>query len=82
LLRFIHQSELGLVKMRELVELKTSARFSHHGGNEGYRCFIVAYVNSGEGAIVMTNSDNSFELIQEIVRSIAKEYGWLDYPLN
>ena len=59
-----------------------SSRFSHHGGNEGYRCFIVAYVNSGEGAIVMTNSDNSFELIQEIVRSIAKEYGWLDYPLN
>ena len=59
-----------------------SARFSHHGGNEGYRGFIVAYVNSGEGAIVMTNSDNAFELIQEIVRSIAKEYGWLDYPLN
>lgn len=59
-----------------------SARFSHHGGNEGYRCFIVAYLNSGEAAIVMTNSDNAFELIQEIVRSIAKEYGWLDYPLN
>ena len=59
-----------------------AARFSHHGGNEGYRCFIVAYVNSGEGAIVMTNSDNAFELIQEIVRSIAKEYGWRDYPQN
>ena len=59
-----------------------SARFSHHGGNEGYRCFVVAYVNSGEGAIVMTNSDNGFELIQEIVRSIAKEYGWPDYPLS
>ncbi|HKY42511.1 MAG TPA: serine hydrolase domain-containing protein, partial [Pyrinomonadaceae bacterium] len=59
-----------------------SARFSHHGGNEGYRCFIVAYVNATEGAIVMTNSDNGFELIQEIVRSIAKEYGWLDYPLT
>jgi CubicO group peptidase (beta-lactamase class C family) len=59
-----------------------SARFSHHGGNEGYRCFIVAYVNSGEGAIVMTNSDNGFELIQEIVRSIAKEYGWPHYPQN
>ena len=59
-----------------------STRFSHHGGNDGYRAFIVAYVNSGEGAIVMTNSDNGAELIQEIVRSIAKEYGWPDYPLN
>ena len=59
-----------------------SMRFSHHGGNDGYRAFIVAYVNSGEGAIVMTNSDNGADLIQEIVRSIAKEYGWPDYPLN
>lgn len=58
------------------------ARFSHHGGNEGYRCFIVAYVNSGQGAIVMTNSDNAFDLIQEIIRSIAKEYRWPDYPQN
>lgn len=59
-----------------------SLRFSHHGGNEGYRAFLVAYVNSGEGAIIMTNSDNGAELIQEIVRSIAKEYGWTDYPLS
>ena len=59
-----------------------STRFSHHGGNDGYRAFIVAYVDSGEGAIVMTNSDNGAELIQEIVRSIAKEYGWPDYPLS
>ena len=57
-----------------------SARFSHHGGNTGYRCFIVAYNDLGQGAIVMTNSDNGFELVQEIVRSIAKEYGWPDYP--
>ena len=57
-----------------------STRFSHHGGNDGFRAFVVAYVNSGEGAIVMTNSDDGAELIQEIVRSIAKEYDWPDYP--
>lgn len=59
-----------------------SARFSHHGGNTGYRCFIVAYNELGQGAIVMTNSDNGFELVQEIIRSIAKEYGWPDYPFE
>lgn len=59
-----------------------SARFSHHGGNTGYRCFLVAYNHLGQGAIVMTNSDNGAELVQEIVRSIAKEYGWPDYPLG
>jgi hypothetical protein len=32
--------------------------------------------------LLMTNSDNGNELIQEIIRSIAKEYSWLDYPIN
>jgi CubicO group peptidase (beta-lactamase class C family) len=59
-----------------------SARFSHHGGNEGYRCFLVAYSDLGQGAVVMTNSDNGFELVQEIIRSIAREYGWVDYPFD
>ena len=61
-----------------------SARFSHHGDNEGYSCFIVAYCEreAGQGAVVMTNSDNGFWLIQEIVQSIAKKYGWVDYPLD
>lgn len=59
-----------------------AARFSHHGGNVGYTCFIVVYLDRGQGAVVMTNSDNGRELIQEIVRSIAKEYGWPEYPLT
>ncbi|HEU0297141.1 MAG TPA: serine hydrolase domain-containing protein, partial [Anaerolineales bacterium] len=62
--------------------VRRSARFSHHGGNMGYRCFIVAYSDLGQGAVVMTNSDNGAEFIQEIVRSIAQEYGWVDYSLD
>jgi CubicO group peptidase (beta-lactamase class C family) len=56
----------------------SSARFSHLGSNVGYRCYTVAYSNIGQGAVVMTNSDNGFALIQEIIRSIATEYGWVD----
>jgi CubicO group peptidase (beta-lactamase class C family) len=59
-----------------------AARFSHHGGNTGFRCFLVAYSERGQGAIVMTNSDNGFELVQEIIRSIAREYDWPDYPFD
>ena len=59
-----------------------SARFSHHGGNMGYRCFMLAYCEAGPGAVVMTNSDNGADFIQEIVRSIAQEYDWADYPLD
>ncbi|MGH9960173.1 MAG: serine hydrolase, partial [Pyrinomonadaceae bacterium] len=54
-------------------------RFSHGGANEGYRCLLVAYKNTGQGAVVMTNSDRGSSLAEEVLRSIANEYGWLDY---
>jgi CubicO group peptidase (beta-lactamase class C family) len=52
--------------------------FSHGGSNEGFRCHFVAFSNSGQGAIVMTNSDNGGALAQEIIRSIAAEYAWAE----
>jgi CubicO group peptidase (beta-lactamase class C family) len=52
--------------------------FTHNGGNEGYRCLLVAY-EDGEGAVVMTNSDNGGVIMEEVMRSIAFEYGWPDF---
>ncbi len=63
----------------ELQGENESKRFAHGGANEGYRCVMVAYTGAGQGAVVMTNSDNGGALAAEIMRSIAKEYGWLDY---
>jgi len=40
---------------------------------------MVAYTRTGQGAVVMTNSDGGGALAAEIMRSVAKEYGWLDY---
>ena len=56
-----------------------SARFSFSGANVGYKCRMVAYLNSGQGVVVMTNSENGAELTSEIVRSVAAEYGWPDF---
>ncbi len=56
-----------------------AARFSHGGSNKGYRCTMIAYTETGQGAVVMTNSENGDGLIEEVTRSIAKEYGWADY---
>jgi CubicO group peptidase (beta-lactamase class C family) len=53
-------------------------RFSHNGSTEGYNCIMVGFMNAGQGAVVMTNSDNGSELTSEILRSIAREYGWDD----
>jgi CubicO group peptidase (beta-lactamase class C family) len=56
-----------------------SARFSFSGANVGYKCRMIAYMNSGRGVVVMTNSENGAELTAEILRSVAAEYGWPDF---
>ena len=50
--------------------------FSHSGGNEGYRCNIQTFTDSGQGLAILTNSDTGAELYEEIYRAVAKEYGW------
>jgi CubicO group peptidase (beta-lactamase class C family) len=57
--------------------------FSHSGGNEGFRCFMIGYPHRGQGAVVMTNSDLGGDLYSEILRSLSAEYGWPDFkPLE
>jgi CubicO group peptidase (beta-lactamase class C family) len=56
-----------------------SIQFSHAGGNEGFRCFLVGYTGIEQGAVVMTNGDNGNLLMLEIIRSIAQAYGWPDF---
>jgi CubicO group peptidase (beta-lactamase class C family) len=53
--------------------------FGHGGANEGFRCNIQTYTDSGQGFAVMTNSDSGGELTEEIFRAVAKEYAWPDY---
>jgi CubicO group peptidase (beta-lactamase class C family) len=50
--------------------------FSHGGGNKGFICMLFAFVNKGQGAVVMTNSENGNELVMEILRSLSSVYGW------
>jgi CubicO group peptidase (beta-lactamase class C family) len=56
----------------------TPFRFSHSGATEGYNCLLIGFIDSGKGAVVMTNSDNGNDLIMEVMRAIAVEYGWQD----
>lgn len=72
--------EIDNVALGWLVDGKVdSARFSFAGSNVGYKSRMVAYMNSGRGAVVMTNSENGAELTMEILRSVAAEYGWPDF---
>jgi len=55
-------------------------RFGHGGSNAGFRCQMLAYLESGQGAVVMTNADGGGRLAAELLRAIAAEYGWPGYP--
>ena len=50
--------------------------FGHNGGNDGFQCLLLANLRTGQGAAVMTNSDQGVRLAEEIVRGIAQEYRW------
>jgi CubicO group peptidase (beta-lactamase class C family) len=53
--------------------------FLHGGSDEGFRDFFAAGENNGDGAVVMTSGDAGSLLADEVMRSIATEYGWKDY---
>ena len=70
------------------LEINTQGRtpwFSHSGGMPGFTALMVAYQWEGKGAVVMISQDtyNGFQLANEIMMGIAREYGWKDYvPLE
>jgi len=55
------------------------ARFGHTGGNEGFRCELVAYQQGGFAAAVMSNSDSGTAVVGAVLQAIASAYGWPGY---
>jgi CubicO group peptidase (beta-lactamase class C family) len=51
-------------------------RFGHIGGNVGYQATFVMFSKSGNGAVIMTNSDVGLRVGNALLNEIAKEYGW------
>jgi hypothetical protein len=54
--------------------------FNHNGGNAGFCCTAIGCENSGDGVVIMTNtnSDNN-GILEEIANSVATVYHWKDY---
>jgi CubicO group peptidase (beta-lactamase class C family) len=70
--------------MGEIIEHhKGRTAFQHSGGNMGYTCFSLAFLDgSGEGFVVMTNADGGGVLTGEIAHTLAMAYGWGDPDAN
>ena len=53
--------------------------FTHSGGNEGFQCNSLAFLDGdGQGVVVMTNSDSGGLIANEIFRALAEAYHWGD----
>jgi CubicO group peptidase (beta-lactamase class C family) len=63
----------------ELDHQGQEATFHHSGSNAGYKALLFAYTRTGQGAVILTNGDYGWTLIEEFMRSIAAEYGWEDW---
>lgn len=50
--------------------------FGHGGWNEGFVAQMRVYKNIGRGAAVMTNSNEGYPLLDEIMQAIGQEYEW------
>ena len=53
--------------------------FGHSGGNEGFRCHLLAHRDEGYAACVMTNSDAGVPLVIDAFDAIATARGWSGY---
>jgi len=61
------------------LERRTGSRFGHGGVDHGFVANLTAYAEGGLGAAIMTNAYSGGELIGELLRAVAREYGWPGY---
>jgi CubicO group peptidase (beta-lactamase class C family) len=52
--------------------------FGHNGADEGFLSAYTGSFDSGNGVVVMVNSDNG-AVLSEVINSVATVYGWKDY---
>lgn len=50
--------------------------FGHDGDDEGFQAILIMFSDSGKGVAIMGNSANAITVGNQLVQSIAKEYGW------
>ena len=59
-----------------------AAWFGHSGGNEGFKCHLIAHREAGCGLAVMTNGDRGHALVAEILDAVAEAMEWPDWEAS
>ncbi len=60
----------------EVLHDGAAKRFEHAGSNDGFQCLSVTCLESGNGAVVMTNAESGMLLYWEIFAAIADAFSW------
>jgi CubicO group peptidase (beta-lactamase class C family) len=55
---------------------KNPGEFRHGGSDEGFEAELIMNSNSGQGVVILTNSQNGSALAEFLIDRVAKEYKW------
>jgi CubicO group peptidase (beta-lactamase class C family) len=55
-------------------------RFRHGGRDEGFDCEMLAFAETGQGAVVMINANDDSGAIARVLEAIARQYRWPQAP--
>ncbi|MFK7935404.1 MAG: serine hydrolase domain-containing protein [Saprospiraceae bacterium] len=69
-----HKDDFGLGLF--LTETEDETIFHHAGNNVGFTNQMVAFANSGNAVVILTNAEKGMLLIDEILRGMEDFYGW------
>jgi CubicO group peptidase (beta-lactamase class C family) len=54
--------------------------FMKRGHNLGFNNTMLIFPETGQGAVVMTNSENAYGMLQPLINRFAADYNWPPYP--
>jgi CubicO group peptidase (beta-lactamase class C family)/predicted transcriptional regulator YdeE len=58
------------------LEKQNPGQFGHGGADEGFQALLTMNAESGNGIAMMADSDNGISIMNQVLRRVAKEYGW------
>jgi len=62
------------------LEKDNPGQFGHGGADEGFQALLTMNADTGNGIAMMADSDNGISVMNQVLRCVAKEYGWNHKP--
>jgi CubicO group peptidase (beta-lactamase class C family) len=51
-------------------------QFGHNGADEGFQALLTMNADTGNGVVIMGNSDNFLSMNDDLLHAVAREFGW------